>query len=182
MVNLTMCSFWILHLINIISNSYNYCHNELPIQRWKNMVTPSVLIFFSCANFSVLHAIFCTILLCFWTPLQKISNFCKILFIFERLYIFFNALFVLIFQTQKLCLCYFSRFFQLCAYITKSVYLHEDIQGVFILKHSVTDITTSIVSPIKLIWKLQFDEKAWKISKICEKINSLDKRTFSTPG
>ena len=45
---------------------------------------------------------------------KMFSNFCIFLLIFARLCVFLHAFFVLIFQAQKLCQCYFSRFFQLC--------------------------------------------------------------------
>ena len=57
---------------------------------------------------------------------KKIQKFCKFLhflLIFARLCIFLHAFFVLIFQAQKLCLCYFSRFFQLCKLHKYSEYL-----------------------------------------------------------
>ena len=69
--------------------------------------------FFHLCNFFVfsifvLHnfAYFYTTLLCFCT-------FCIFLLFFARLCVFLHVFFVLIFQAQKLCQCYFSRFFQL---------------------------------------------------------------------
>ena len=41
--------------------------------------------------------------------------------IFARLCVFFNAFYVLIFQAKKLCLCYFSRFFQLCRLVSRLI-------------------------------------------------------------
>ena len=96
-------------------------------QRWKKMVTlvtPSVLIFSSCANFLVLHETFCTSLrilrifaqLCcvfvhFCENLQKFCTFLhSFLRIFARLCIFLQVLFVLIFQAKKWCLLFFTLF------------------------------------------------------------------------
>ena len=89
----------------------------------ETLETPSVLIFSSCANFLDFHTIFCTILRIFAQFCCVFEHFCKILhifakfciflLIFARLCIFLHAFFVLIFQAQKLCLCYFSRNFQL---------------------------------------------------------------------
>ena len=90
------------------------------------LVTPSVQIFSSCANFLVLHAIFCTSLrifaqVCcvfdhFCQILHIFAKFCKILLLFAHLCVFLHTFFVLIFQAKKLCLCYFSCIFQLCSH------------------------------------------------------------------
>ena len=52
------------------------------------------------------HELLCKILNIF-------AKFCIFLLIFARLCVFLHAFLVLIFQAQKLCRCYFSRFFQL---------------------------------------------------------------------
>ena len=82
-----------------------------------------MLIFFSCANLLDFHTFFCTILRYFCTILLCFEHFCKFLQIFAKFYIcllifallcvFLQRFLVLIFQAQKLCQCYFSRFFQL---------------------------------------------------------------------
>ena len=75
------------------------------------------------ANFLDFHTIFCTILRIFaqfgcvfehfCKSLHIFAKFCIILLRFACLFLFLHAFFVLIFQAQKLCQCYFSRFFQL---------------------------------------------------------------------
>ena len=84
-------------------------------QRWKKMmtlVTLFVLIFSSCTKFLDFHTI---LLHNFIGFLSIFAKFCPfwLNFAFFFLCLFLHAFFVVIFQTQKLYLCYFSRFFQL---------------------------------------------------------------------
>ena len=101
------------HKIFIKTNTYCYFifnqNNILVLQRWKNRGTRGTLIFSSCANFldfTQFLAKFCVFLHIFLV-------FMRILHIFVRLCVFLHAFFVPIFQAQKLCQCYLSRFLQL---------------------------------------------------------------------
>ena len=99
--------------------------------KMETLETSSVLNFSSCANFLVLHAMFCTSLrifaqfCCFFahfcTFLHIFAHFCTFLHIFARFCSFFAHIFCANFSDSKFRLCYFLSFIHLCATSTTYV-------------------------------------------------------------